>query len=693
MILVRIRNIILVLGLLVSVSAQLQCANLLRNITEAEIDFSDLPGGRRTYTLCPGQVYQPSQLTPMAQTLQDAFQDDYPLVVRSRATVKCGANGASSNNCVIDGLGTWGVLIDAFMFPNLPDVERQSILLQGITFRGFVNTLQPNSVLFFTAPQGSITLKDCIFEDVGSFAPFNFLQAFRETPNRALRNEVAEVPYSELDDDTKLKLWMDAYNSTSAVINAHKILDGNSRRKVLADAGVHQNIRRLNDTFDFPDFEEGKVVIKIEDCVFANTTMVTTPRTDSAHTLLYFSGILVTDLEEPTPGKMNVRITGTKFQNIKSDADSPPFPTRRSIIEFQSNGKLFLQDTCFDDIKIPSFDVEAVILMHANSEHKDLGGNSIANVEFLDGDTPNPNSGCNYVALYNLDNILANSYGFLTCIDDAFNFQNQCGGGGGGGGGGQPSPPLGIAICFSSENTAQLANGEKKNFDQLQLGDKVLTQKGFETIYSFGHYSPKEQAQFVQLLPSRIELSSTHLIFLEDGRAVTAESVEVGDILLSGELVTGKRYVTSQGLFAPFTASGTIIANGQVASSYVSLQGTPELEINGWSTGFSYQWMAHAFEVPHRLWCLMMRDVCLKESYTSDGISTWVSIPQKFFLWYLQSHSFTQALLVVPILSVFGILSMIGYMTVDNQNQVVTFTCLVVSVAYVFSQCRVRKMK
>lgn len=682
---------ILLLGLLVTVSAQPECVNMLRNVTEIEINFTDLPRGRRTYTMCPNHVYKPSRLNRTGESLDEFFPgDDYPLVVRSRATVKCGIDGKSSNNCVIDGTGTWGVLIDSFAIPS-PELDRQSIVLQGFTFRGFVNPREPNTVLFFVAPQGGVTLQDCIFENVGSYSPFTFLQAFQETPNRALSNEVADVPYrySDLDDDTKLKLWKDAYDSTSAIVNAHSIFDDHSRRKALDDAGVHQNIRRLNDTFDFPDFEEGTVVIKIEDCLFANTTMVATPQTNSAHTILYFSGVVVTNLQTPKAGKMNVRITGTKFQNIKGEVESPPFPSRRSIVEFQSNGRLFLEDTCFDDIKIPSFNVEAVILMHANSQYRDLGGNSVTNVEFLDGDTPNPDSGCNYVALYNLDNILENSYGFLSCIDDAFDFQNQCGGGGGN----QPAPTLGVGICFSSENTAQLENGEKKDFDQLQLGDKVLTQKGFESIYSFGHYSPKEQAQFVQLLPSHIELSSTHLIFLQDGRAVTAESVEVGDILLSGELVTGKRYVTSRGLFAPFTASGTIIANGQVASSYVSLQGTSELEINGWSTGFSYHWMAHSFEVPHRLWCIVSRDVCLKESYTSDGISTWVSMPQKFFLWYLQSHSLTQALLVVPILSLFGILTIIGYMTIDNQNQAVAFTCLVAAATYIYLQWRIRKMK
>merc|ERR1712150_200314 len=119
-----------------------------------------------------------------------------------------------------------------------------------------------------------------------------------------------------------------------------------------------------------------------------------------------------------------------------------------------------------------------------------------------------------------------------------------------------------------------------------------------------------------------------------------------------------------------------------------------ELEINGWSTGFSYQWMAHAFEVPHRLWCLMMgADACLKESYTPDGISTWVAMPQKFFTWYLESHTLTQAILAVPILSLFATLSALDYVMMENHNQGMAITCFVVAIACLYSQYRVRKMK
>merc|ERR1711933_110634 len=81
-----------------------------------------------------------------------------------------------------------------------------------------------------------------------------------------------------------------------------------------------------------------------------------------------------------------------------------------------------------------------------------------------------------------------------------------------------------LAFCFSSENTVQLSNGTIKRFDQLEIGNEVLvhddnkkkkTDNKYEPIYSFGHYHPTREADFIQLLPSRVEVSSSHLVMLQ----------------------------------------------------------------------------------------------------------------------------------------------------------------------------------
>jgi len=212
----------------------------------------------------------------------------------------------------------------------------------------------------------------------------------------------------------------------------------------------------------------------------------------------------------------------------------------------------------------------------------------------------------------------------------------------------------GFAICFSETNQVQLSNGETKPINQLKLGDKVLTQSGYENIYSWSHYNSEKEAEFVQLLPSRVELSLNHLIFLENEISVPAGTVKAGDVLLSGEVVASVRSVKRRGAYAPFTNSGTIIVNDQVASTFVSLQKDSSVLVlnGGFSTGISHQWLAHAFEVPHRLWCSAMG--CTKESYTADGISIWVAAPLQFFIWFLQLPAVLQLTLFIPIFFLFG---------------------------------------
>jgi len=218
----------------------------------------------------------------------------------------------------------------------------------------------------------------------------------------------------------------------------------------------------------------------------------------------------------------------------------------------------------------------------------------------------------------------------------------------------QEEPILAPRIGFSSTNQVRLSNGETKQINQLQLGDEVLTQTGYENVYSWSHYNSEKEAKFVQLLPSRVELSPNHLIFLKNGISVPAGTIKAGDVLLSGEVVASVRSVKRLGAYAPFTNSGTIIVNGQVASTFVSLQEESNvLLLNGdFSTGISHQWLAHAFEVPHRLWCSAMG--CTKESYTVDGISTWVAAPLRFFTWFLQLPMMLQLIFFIPILSLFS---------------------------------------
>lgn len=208
-------------------------------------------------------------------------------------------------------------------------------------------------------------------------------------------------------------------------------------------------------------------------------------------------------------------------------------------------------------------------------------------------------------------------------------------------------------FCFSGENTVETENGPIK-MDELKIGDKVKASgENFETVYSFGHYHESAEGDFLQLFTegskAPLELSADHMLFVEGGRAVPASAVNTGDkvVLADGKLATIKSIKTAvrQGVYAPFTESGTISVSGVKASSFVAFQGEEYLTIAGIQTPFSYQWLAHSFESAHRI---MSRFGLGAETYNTDGVSSWVSMPLQATQWLLSQNALVIALLMVP---------------------------------------------
>lgn len=76
-----------------------------------------------------------------------------------------------------------------------------------------------------------------------------------------------------------------------------------------------------------------------------------------------------------------------------------------------------------------------------------------------------------------------------------------------------------------------------------------------------------------------MEATSNHFVFVQNPQgkkeAVPAGTLKVGNILYgpdgAQEVITNIRSVTRDGIYAPFTPSGTIIVDGIEASSYASL--------------------------------------------------------------------------------------------------------------------------
>ena len=194
--------------------------------------------------------------------------------------------------------------------------------------------------------------------------------------------------------------------------------------------------------------------------------------------------------------------------------------------------------------------------------------------------------------------------------------------------------------------------------EDVEIGDMVHAgdHNKYSRVYSFGHRNHHNYAQYLQLHFRRdqpLEISHDHMVFVDKLGAVPASMVGVGDEILLGAggviKVTKISTVNRQGAFAPFTESGIIVVSDILASSYVSLQEeSANFQVAGVSI-VSMQWLAHAFQAPHRMVCRWNSEFCKTETYTEEGISKWVYGPFLASEWLLEQHAVIMAVLSVPI--------------------------------------------
>jgi ABC-type phosphate transport system substrate-binding protein len=212
--------------------------------------------------------------------------------------------------------------------------------------------------------------------------------------------------------------------------------------------------------------------------------------------------------------------------------------------------------------------------------------------------------------------------------------------------------------CFSETATVQVLNKGVVSVKDLMIGDQVMNAEGkYDTVYSFGHYSHETEAEFVQLhitgVSKPLEVSKEHMIFTGSGVAVPASAIALGDKiqLVSGASAEVKKIaaVVRHGAYAPFTMSGTIAVNDVAASSYVDMQNKAGvLMIGSYSTGLSMQFLAHMFQAPHRLACIMASPAyCQTETYDESGVSSWVAGPLVFTEWALKQHAVIMSVVFV----------------------------------------------
>lgn len=118
----------------------------------------------RTYTICPNTLIEPGVAAD-----GEIANDDLPLSCKENCLVRCGRSGSSSNNCKIDGTGSFGVFqVPLFIFPPTgPNdsflVSAENVSFQGFTLDFFVSAGQ--SPVILGSPLGSTTFIDWKFSN------------------------------------------------------------------------------------------------------------------------------------------------------------------------------------------------------------------------------------------------------------------------------------------------------------------------------------------------------------------------------------------------------------------------------------------------------------------------------------------------------------------------------------------------
>ena len=262
-----------------------------------------------------------------------------------------------------------------------------------------------------------------------------------------------------------------------------------------------------------------------------------------------------------------------------------------------------------------------------------------------------------------------------------------------------PAPPItppGIT-CFSGSATVKVeAKGEVVMKD-LQLGDKVYTGSEYDLVYAFAHRDMDARVDFLQiytrgLVGQPLQVSGNHMMYIHGkSNPVRAVDIEVGDTLQdgvgNGSVVTKIETVKSKGLYAPLTASGKLLVDGLVASSYVAVLGTGRefVELAGVTLPITHSAAGHTFSTPLRMMCMSVSPkIC--EWQSEGGMHPWLNFGRKLASAMDNQHFLMQLIILIVALClllplvliesmfgpIYGPLAIVGVLCILKHSTTVT---------------------
>jgi len=257
-----------------------------------------------TYIICPGTFIRPGN-SIMQGPMVTGFEDGrFPIMLKSNARVQCGENGDPADECVIDGTGSHGLLLQppqllgpvSIIDPTKPNLKNIEIV--GLTFEEFSIQGQTQSMVAMAGTHGQVTFERCKFQFSTGAQPLfhmNYLVAngkdFNISFNRC-KFESIQLPGIETVKTTG-------------------------------------GLQLLNfDGFKF-------------DPTFAPDLLGT---------------------------KVNAVFDRTTFSDVNTNSESDAEMISRSIITFLSSGKLTLKDACFNNIAVSTKGSSDIVRLTEESE-------------------------------------------------------------------------------------------------------------------------------------------------------------------------------------------------------------------------------------------------------------------------------------------------------------------------------------
>lgn len=213
-------------------------------------------------------------------------------------------------------------------------------------------------------------------------------------------------------------------------------------------------------------------------------------------------------------------------------------------------------------------------------------------------------------------------------------------------------------FCFSGRSQVQV-QGEPATtqMDKLKIGDKVLTKDGsYAEVYSFGHYQPNVQTEFLEIHTNshKLEITADHMLYVHNAhtdkdQVVPAGQVQMGDSLVTPqgrqESVTSIRTIQRRGAYAPLTTTGDLVVDGVAVSNYVTRDWMPSFV-----SGQTMHMIQHGGIVYYRIYCSWFS--CHDESYDSmHGYSPWVKFGFQVEGWVRQMPQLFRSFILI-----FGVL-------------------------------------